>query len=93
MGGKNLTISDQQYFDTDFRTKWGKVQAIHAVMPEPVGPGGPPALPIFGRSVNPIPIGKGRLFPPITTGTPNVFQLPASLNYVSIFWLNYYNFS
>ena len=34
---------------------------------------------IFGRSVNPIPIGEGRLSPPITTGTPNVFHLPASL--------------
>ena len=34
---------------------------------------------IFGRSVNPIPTGEGRLFPP-TTGTPHVFHLPASLN-------------
>ena len=34
---------------------------------------------IFGRSVNPITTGEGRLFPPITTGTPNVFHLPASL--------------
>ena len=31
------------------------------------------------RSVNPISIGEGRLSPPITTGTPNVFHLPASL--------------
>ena len=37
--------------------------------------------PIFGRSVNPIPIGEGRLSPPITTGTPNVFHLPASLQW------------
>ena len=35
--------------------------------------------PIFGRSVNPIPTGEGRLSPPITTGTPNDFHLPASL--------------
>ena len=34
---------------------------------------------IFGRSVNPIPTREGRLSPPITTGTPNVFHLPASL--------------
>ena len=50
-----------------------------SVMPEPGGPGGPLAPPIFGRSVNPIPTGEGRLSPPITTGTPNVFHLPASL--------------
>ena len=49
------------------------------VVPEPGGPGGPLAPPIFGRSVNPIPTGEGRLSPPITTGTPNVFHLPASL--------------
>ena len=29
--------------------------------------------------VNPIPTGEGRLSPPITTGTPNVFHLPAPL--------------
>ena len=34
---------------------------------------------IFGRSVNPIPTGESRLSPPITTGTTNVFHLPASL--------------
>ena len=44
------------------------------------GPGGPLAPPIFGRSVNPIPTGEGRLSPPITPGTPNVFHLPASLH-------------
>ena len=52
------------------------------VMPEPGGHGGqwaPP--PIFGRSVNPSSTGEGRLTPPITTGTPNVFHLPASLIY------------
>ena len=37
--------------------------------------------PIFGRSVNPIPTEEGRLSPPITTGTPNVFHLSASLTY------------
>ena len=51
------------------------------VMPEIEEPGGPlPPPPIFGRSVNPIPTGEGRLFPLITTGTPNVFHLPASLH-------------
>ena len=43
------------------------------------GARGAMAPPIFGRSVNPIPTGEGRLSPPITTGTPNVFHLPASL--------------
>ena len=43
------------------------------------GPGGPLAPPIFFRSVNPIRTGVGRLSPPITTGTPNVFHLLASL--------------
>ena len=38
------------------------------MVPEPGGSGGPPR---FGRSVNPIPIGEGRLPPPITTITPN----------------------
>ena len=53
-----------------------------AVMPEPGGPGGPLVPPpIFGRSVNPIPTGEGILSPPITTGTPHVFHLPASLTY------------
>ena len=45
-------------------------------MPEP---GGPLAPPIFVRSFNPIGTGEGRLSPPMTTGTPNVFHLPASL--------------
>ena len=48
-------------------------------MPEPGGPGGPLAPLIFCRSVNPIQTGEGRLSPPITTGAPNVFHLPASL--------------
>ena len=43
------------------------------------GPGGL-GPPIFDRSVNPIPTGEGRLSPPNTTGTPNVFHLPASLH-------------
>jgi hypothetical protein len=40
--------------------------------------------PIFGRSVNPIPIGEGRLSPPIITGTPNVFHLPAALYRIAV---------
>ena len=43
------------------------------------GPGGPLAPSILCRSFNPIWTGEGRLSPPITTGTPNVFHLPASL--------------
>jgi len=50
------------------------------VVPETGGPGGPLAPPpIFGKSVNPIPSREGRLSPSITTGTPNVFHLPAPL--------------
>ena len=37
---------------------------------------------LFGRSNTLIPTGEGRLFPPITTGPPNVFHIPASMNYV-----------
>ena len=51
-----------------------------AVVPEPGGPGGPLAPPIFGRPVNPIPTMGGRFCPPFTSGTPNVFHLPASLS-------------
>ena len=43
------------------------------------GTGGGPGGPLAPRSVNPIPTGEGRLSPHITTGTPNVFHLPASL--------------
>ena len=43
------------------------------------GAGGPVVPPIFVRSVNPIQIGEGRLFTPITTGTPKFFHLPAAL--------------
>ena len=52
---------------------------IPAVMPEPGGPGGSLAPPIFVRSVNPIPTREGSSSPHITNGTPNVFYLPASL--------------
>ena len=38
--------------------------------------------PIFGRSVNPIQTGEGRLSPPSTTGTPKVFHIPASLHWI-----------
>ena len=44
------------------------------------GARGATAPPIFGRSVNPIWTGEGRLSPPVTTGPPNVFHLPASLD-------------
>ena len=46
-------------------------------MPELGGPGGPLAPQIFFRSVNTILTREGRLSPPINTGTPNVFHLPA----------------
>ena len=49
------------------------------MLPELGGPGGPLALPIFGRSVNPIPTGDGQIMPTITTGPPKVFHLPLSL--------------
>ena len=52
------------------------------VMPEPGG--GALVPPIFGRSVNPILTGECRLSPPITTGIPNVFHLPASLNTIYV---------
>ena len=53
-----------------------------SVMPEPKGPGqGPLAPPISDNSVNPIPSEEGRLSPSLSTGTPNVFHLPASLKY------------
>ena len=47
---------------------------------EGAGRGGTaPPHPIFGISVNPIATGEGRLSPPITTGTHNIFHLPVSL--------------
>ena len=48
-------------------------------MPEPEGPWGPLAPLIFGRSVNPISTGEGKLSPSITIGPPKVFHLQASL--------------
>ena len=59
-------------------------------MPELRGPG--PSVPTFGRSVNPIPTGEDRLSTPITTGTPNVFHLPASL-YPNKYVIQEYSFS
>ena len=53
------------------------------VMPEQGGQGGHWLPKKFGRPVNPIPTGEGRLSPPITTGTPNVFYLTASLKIVT----------
>ena len=69
-------------------------------MPEPGGPGGPLAPPIFGRSVNPIPTGEGRLSPPIATDTPNVFS-PSSIIglskircdfFFTTIWMQYHDF-
>ena len=53
------------------------------VMPE-LGGGGRGAVvpPIFCRSVNSIPTKGSRFYPPFTTGTPNIFHLPASLTTV-----------
>ena len=45
------------------------------------GARGATGSPIFVRLVNPIGTGEGRLSPPITTGTPKVFHLPASLKW------------
>ena len=42
--------------------------------------GAVPPPPILGRSVNPIPTMGGRFCPPFTSGTLNVFHLPASLH-------------
>ena len=67
------------YLPKILKTKFELNDLSVAVMPEPGGPGGPLAPPIFGRSVNPIRTGEGRLSPPITTGPLNVFHLPASL--------------
>ena len=74
---RNLdSILRQRTFDMGL--SWSLTKE-YTVMPEPGGPGGPLAPPIFGRSVNPIWTGEGRLSPPITTGPLNVFHLPASL--------------
>ena len=55
-----------------------------------VGARGVTGPPIFGKSVNPIPTGEGRLFPPNTTGTPNVFHLPALLHNKDFFDLLFF---
>ena len=52
-----------------------------SVMPEPRVTGGRLAPPISDNSVNSIPSEEGRLSPSLTTGTPDVFHLPASLTY------------
>ena len=85
---KNLISIQQIPFvlfckELSFFSVFSAFSLLHAsmapVVPEPGGLGGPLAPPIFGGSVNPIPTGEGILSPPITTGTPNVFHLPASL--------------
>ena len=58
-----------------------------AVVPEPRGPGGPLAPPIFGRSVNPIPTGGGQIIPTTYYWPPKVFHLPASLHVMQN-WIN-----
>ena len=62
------------------------------VVPEPGGPGGPLAPPIFGRSVNPIWTGEDRLSPPITTGPPPQCFSPSYSTGVNLnpflFWKN-----
>ena len=45
-------------------------------MPEPRGPGGPLAIPIFGISINPIPTWGGQIIPLITTNPHKFFHLP-----------------
>ena len=67
---KSMYYSKPMVFEIESRT-------LGTVMPEPGGPGGPLAPPIFGRSVNPIQTEEGRLSPPITTGNPKLF-CPAS---------------
>ena len=50
-------------------------------MPEPGGQGGHRPPQYFADQLTLcIQTGEGRLSPPITTGPPNVFHLPASLN-------------
>ena len=43
-------------------------------MPEPGGPGGPLAPPIFGRSVNPIQTGGGQIIPTYYYWHPQCFS-------------------
>ena len=66
-------------WSSNYRLEMMSLSSVRlSVMPEPGGPGGPLAR----RSVNPIPTMGGRFCPPFTSGTPNVFHLPASLLYV-----------
>ena len=55
------------------------IPLYYTVVPEPGGPGGHWPPKIFGRQLNPIPTMGGRFCPFFTSGTPNVFHLPASL--------------
>ena len=50
-------------------------------MPEPKGPGGP--LPIFGRSVNPIPTGGGQIIPIYYYCPPPQIFLPSGITVTS----------
>ena len=52
---------------------------LNAVMPEPGRPGGPWPPQYLADQLTLFDPGEGRLSPPITTGPPNVFHLPASL--------------
>ena len=45
------------------------------------GPGGALAPQYLADQLTLFKLGEGRLSPPITTGPPNVFHLPASLTY------------
>ena len=62
-------------FDNSTQHQWCRNQGAR-------GATAPPLL-IFCWSVNSFPTGEGRLSPPITTGPPKFFHLPASL----IIWL------
>ena len=62
---------------------WKEVQVniyCIAVMPEPGGPGGPLAPPIFGSSVDPILTRGGQIMPTNYYKLPKNCHLPASLN-------------
>ena len=50
------------------------------VMPEPGGPGGQWPSQYLANELTLLQPGEGRLSPPISTGTPKFFHLPASLN-------------
>ena len=68
-GMKSIALSFLRNFE---------IFVIHTVMPEPGGQRATAPPPIFGRSVNPIPTGEGRLSPPITTWHPQCFS-PSSI--------------